>query len=212
MSVMSSTQNDQDKSHVNFHRNGLQAWNSSDYCFGLHYKKEPFLDYLVALDGKWIVYKYVVKKKHLFTKKRHHPHPKLECSRRKLCCVVGDTTRYRTLCVSERKLNGHYCSQLDVLNKEIQHKRPSLANRKEVILHQDKTRLIRGKKLNIKNCKTELETLPQLAYTPYITPPDCHLFRLLQNFLDGKEYINYEGVQMAAEELFVSKTLFEGVR
>ncbi|GFS61963.1 hypothetical protein TNCV_2592541 [Trichonephila clavipes] len=30
MSVMSATQNDQGKSSINFHRNGHQAWNSSD--------------------------------------------------------------------------------------------------------------------------------------------------------------------------------------
>ncbi|GFS55154.1 mariner Mos1 transposase [Trichonephila clavipes] len=50
------------------------------------------------------------------------------------------------------------------------------------------------------------ETLPQPAYTSGIAPFDYHLFKSLQNFVAGKEYIIYEDVQMAVEEYFVSTT------
>ncbi|GFY00713.1 phospholipase D1 [Trichonephila clavipes] len=50
------------------------------------------------------------------------------------------------------------------------------------------------------------ETLLPPAYPPDIAQSDYHLFKSLQYFLDENEYINYEGVQMAVEEHFVSET------
>ncbi|GFS96373.1 histone-lysine N-methyltransferase SETMAR [Trichonephila clavipes] len=81
--------------------------------------------------------------------------------RRRLCCVVGET------------------------GKAIQHKHPSLANRKDVILHHDNARLevIRNTAYEIEDLVWE--TLPEPAYTPDIAPSDYQLFRFLQNFLDG---------------------------
>ncbi|GFX83259.1 hypothetical protein TNCV_4988531 [Trichonephila clavipes] len=71
------------------------------------------------------------------------------------------------------------CSQLDVLNKEIhtQHERPSLDNRKDVILHHDNDRTHVERKTAKKIAELGWETSPQLTYTPHIAPSDYHLFR-----------------------------------
>ncbi|GFV14226.1 hypothetical protein TNCV_1163491 [Trichonephila clavipes] len=75
----------------------------------------------------------------------------------------------------------HHCLQLDALNKEIQRKRPSFPDRVDIILHHYNTRL-------------------QPAYSPDIELFNCNMCMSLQNRLDGNEYVNYKGVQIALEE------------
>ncbi|GFV85530.1 hypothetical protein TNCV_3773541 [Trichonephila clavipes] len=73
----------------------------------------------------------------------HRSHPKLVLHQTNvmLCCwdykgilLYGLLKEYETVDAA------HYCSLLDVLNLEIQRKRPSLAIKKGVILHHDNDR------------------------------------------------------------------------
>ncbi|GFQ92058.1 hypothetical protein TNCT_178061 [Trichonephila clavata] len=79
------------------------------------------------------------------------------------------------------------------MNKEIQRKCPPLANRKDEILHHHNARRHVARNTAYKIAALSCETLPQPAYTSDIVPSDHYLFRSLRNFLDGNEFINYEG-------------------
>lgn len=99
-----------------------------------------------------------------------------------------------------------YCTQLDVLKREIQLKHPSLANRKSIMFHHDNARPHVANKTAQKLAEFGWEILPHPPYSPDIAPSDYHLFRLLKNFLDGNEYTNFEGVQMTVEDYLASKS------
>ncbi|GFY25603.1 hypothetical protein TNCV_2487231 [Trichonephila clavipes] len=64
----------------------------------------------------------------------------------------------------------------------------------------------RGKKHPKKIAELCCKFLPQPACTSHIEPYEHHLFRSLQKFLDGNNYMTNEGFQMTVEECFVSKT------
>ncbi|GFQ77793.1 hypothetical protein TNCT_9281 [Trichonephila clavata] len=80
--------------------------------------------------------------------------------------------------VANYSLNYRYCLQLDVLNKEIQHKHPPLAYRKSATLHHEEARPQVARKIAQRIAELCWETLPQAACSN-ITPSDYHLFRPL---------------------------------
>lgn len=95
-----------------------------------------------------------------------------------------------------------YCNQLDKLRQAIQTLRPT---KTEVHLLHDNARPHIAKLV-----KEKLETfgwniIPHPPYSPDIAPTDFHLFRSMQNFLDGKEFENDEEVKSAIFTFFASK-------
>ena len=74
-------------------------------------------------------------------------------------------------------------------------KRPELATRKGVIFHQDNpiphTYLVTRKKL----LELGWEVMPHPAYSPDLAPSDYHLFRSLQNHMNGKTFESNEAVK-----------------
>ena len=83
------------------------------------------------------------------------------------------------------------------LDKEIKEKRPELANRKVVIFHQDNARphtsLVTRKKL----LELGWEVMPHPPYSPSLAQSDYHLFRSLQNHLNGKTFDSNEASKMS---------------
>ena len=77
------------------------------------------------------------------------------------------------------------------LDKEMKEKRPELATRKGVIFHQDNARP-----------HTSL-VIP--SYSPDLAPSHYHLFRSLQNHLNGKTFDSNEAVKNELIQFFVSK-------
>ena len=81
-----------------------------------------------------------------------------------------------------------YCAQLDNLKTALQTQRPELMNRKGVIFHHDNawphTALMTQHKLKELNW----EVLRHPAYSPDLAPSDFHLFKSLQNYLNGKKF------------------------
>ena len=77
------------------------------------------------------------------------------------------------------------------LDKEIKRKRPELATRKGV------TR----KEL----LKLGWEVMPYLPYSPDLAPSNYHLFRSLQNHLNGKTFDPNEAVKNKLIQFFASK-------
>ena len=92
-----------------------------------------------------------------------------------------------------------------ILDKEIKEKRPELPTRKGVIFHQDNakphTSLVTRKKL----LELDWEVLPHPPYSPDLAPSGYHLFRSLQNHLNGKTFDRNEAVKNELIQFFASK-------
>lgn len=98
-----------------------------------------------------------------------------------------------------------YCSQLDSLKAAIDEKRPELANRHGVIFHQDNARPHVSLTTQQKLVKLGWDVLPHPPYSPDLAPSDFHLFRSLQNYLNGKTFTSLEECKMHLEQFFVQK-------
>ena len=81
-----------------------------------------------------------------------------------------------------------YCCQLMKLDEEIKEKRPELATREGVIFDQDNARphtsLVTRKKL----LELGWEVIPHPPYSLDLAPSYYHLFRSLQNHVNGKTF------------------------
>ena len=98
-----------------------------------------------------------------------------------------------------------YCRQLMKLDKEIKEKRPELATCKGVIFHQVNARpytsLVTRKKL----LELGWEVMPHPPYSLDLALSDYHLFRSLQNHLNGKTFDLNEAVKNELIQFFASK-------
>ena len=100
---------------------------------------------------------------------------------------------YYELLPENQKINSSkYCSQLDQLKAALDKKCPELVNRKCITFHQDNTRpyvsLMTRQKLLQLGWKVQIH----LPYSPDVAPSDFHLFRSLQNSLNGKNFNSLE--------------------
>ena len=94
---------------------------------------------------------------------------------------------YYELLLENQTINSNkYCSQLDQLKVELDEKHPELVNRKCIIFHQDKARPHVSLMTRQKLLQLGWEVLIHLPYSSDIAPSDFHLFRSLQNSLNGK--------------------------
>ena len=98
-----------------------------------------------------------------------------------------------------------YCYQLMKLDKEIKEKRPELATRKGVIIHQDNARLHRSLVTRKKLLELGWEAMPHPLYSPDLAPSDYHLFRSLQSHLNGQTFNSNEAVKNELIQFFASK-------
>ena len=91
------------------------------------------------------------------------------------------------------------------LDKEVMEKRPELATREGVIFHQDTARphtsLVTRKKL----LELGWEVMPHPLYSPDLATSEYHLFRSLQNHLNGNTFDTNEAVKDELFQFFASK-------
>ena len=116
---------------------------------------------------------------------------------------------YYELLLENQTINSNkYCSQLDQLKVALHKKRPELVNRKHIIFHQDNARLhvslMATQKLSQLGCKVLIHP----PYSPDIAPLDFHLFRSLQNSLNGKNFNSLEDYKRHLEQFFAQKDKF----
>ena len=81
-----------------------------------------------------------------------------------------------------------YCRQLDNLKTAIEEKHPGLGDRNNIVFHQDNTRPHVSMSTRQKLLELGWDVLPHPPYSPDIASSDFHLFRSLQNFLNGKNF------------------------
>ena len=122
-------------------------------------------------------------------------------------CIWWDWkgVRYYELFLENQLINSKKCcSQLDQLKAALEEERPELINRKRIIFHQDNTRphvsLLTRKKL----LQRGWEVLIHPSYSD-ISPSDFHLFRSLQNSLNGKNFSSLEECKRNLEQFFAQK-------
>lgn len=174
-------------------------------------KSESFLKRLVTGDEKWVVYNNIKRKKswskpgessQTVAKSELHP-------QKVLLCIWWDwkgVVYYELLPQGETINSKKYCSQLNKLKRAIKDKRPELENRKGVIFHHDNARphtsLVTRQRLHTFGW----EIMPHPPYSPDIAPSDYHLFRSLQNHLNGQKFNCLEAVKNGLDEFFAQKS------
>jgi histone-lysine N-methyltransferase SETMAR len=79
-----------------------------------------------------------------------------------------------------------YCSQLDRLKAAIDQKRPEFVNCKGVVFHHDNARPHAFLATRQKLMQLGWDVLPQLPYSPDLSPSDYHLFRSLKTPLTAR--------------------------
>lgn len=173
-------------------------------------QNDQFLKRIITGDEKWIVYDNVVRKRS-WIKQNEPPQStsKANIHQKKIMLSVWWDYKgivYFEMLPRNQTIDSNvYCRQLSKLNEEIKKKRPELANRKGVMFHQDNARphtsLITRQKL------TELnwELMPHPPYSPDLAPSDYHLFRSLQNHLNGKTFDSDQAVKNELDQFFASK-------
>ena len=98
-----------------------------------------------------------------------------------------------------------YCSQLDKLKAALNEKCLELVSRKRIIFHQDNARLHVSLMTRQKLLQLGWEVLIYPPITPDIAPSDFHLFRSLQNSLNGKHFNSLKDCKRHLEQFFVPK-------
>lgn len=78
-------------------------------------------------------------------------------------------------------------------------------NRKGVVFHHDNARPHTSLVTRRKLLELGWEVLPHLPYSPDLAPSDYHLFRSLQNALNGKTFTNDEDIKSFLEKFFAEK-------
>ena len=161
-------------------------------------------------DEKWIQYNNVEQKR-LWGKRNEPPStsPKAGLHPKKvMLCIWWDWkgVLYDELLPENQTINSNeYCSQLDQLKAALDEKRPELVNRKRIIFHQDNTRLHVSLMTRQKLLQLGWEVLIHLPYSPDIAPLDFHLFRSLQNSLNGKNVNSVEDCKRHLKQFFARK-------
>lgn len=95
-----------------------------------------------------------------------------------------------------------YCAILDRLQLAIAEKRPQ---KEKIILLHDNARPHVAATVKAKLANFDWEILPHPPYSPDLAPSDYHLFRSLQNFLNGRDYNNDEEIEADLKVFFNSK-------
>ena len=120
--------------------------------------------------------------------------------------MVGLGVLYYELLPENQMINSNkYCSQLDQLKAALDEKCPELVNRKHIIFHQDNARPHVSLMTRQKLLQLGWEVPIHPPYSPDIAPLDFHLFRSLQNFLNGKHFNSLEDCKGHLEQIFAQK-------
>jgi len=179
----------------------------------LHLKRneiEPFLKRIITGDEKWIVYDNINRKR--LWSKRNEPAQttsKAELHQKKIMLSIWWDYKgivYFELLPRNQTINSDvYCRQLDKLNAAVKEKRPELVNRKGVVFHHDNARPYTSLVTRQKLLDLGWEVMLHPPYSPDLAPSDYHLFRSLQNSLNGKTFNDDDAVKSYLVQFFASK-------
>lgn len=162
--------------------------------------KEPFLKRLITGDEKWILYRNATQKKSWVPKGAQATAvPKAEIHQKKVmlsCWWDCKGVVFFELLPEGQTINTDvYCRQLDDLKAAVATKRPELANRKRVVFQHDNARPHTSLGSRLKLTEFGWDVVPHPPYSPDLAPSDYHLFRSLQNSLDGETFRSIEDIK-----------------
>ena len=83
-----------------------------------------------------------------------------------------------------------------------QKEKPELANRKLIVFHHDNARPHTSLSTRTKLLELGWKVMSHPPYSPDLAPSDYHLFRSLQNFLNGKNFSNNDDLKSHLAEFF----------
>ncbi|GFX88381.1 mariner Mos1 transposase [Trichonephila clavipes] len=161
-------------------------------------------------DEKWVTYDNIVRNR-LLSKRGEAAQTVAKpglTSWKVLLCIWRDWKGiicYELLPYDQTLNSDLYCQELDRLKLVIDQKRPELANRRGVALHQDNAWPHTSVVTRQKFWKLDLEVLMHLPYSPYMAPSDYHLFLAFQNFLSDKKLGSREDCENRLLEVFTNK-------
>jgi [histone H3]-lysine36 N-dimethyltransferase SETMAR len=115
--------------------------------------------------------------------------PAKSCPKRKLTqkkLLVTGVVNYSFLKSGQTITADVYCQQLQTMMEKLAVKQPRLLNRSPLLLHEN-TRPHTAQYTATKLVEVQLECLRHPLYSPDLTPKDYHIFRNLDNFLQGKK-------------------------
>ena len=101
-----------------------------------------------------------------------------------------------------------YAQQIDEMYWKLQHLQLALINRKHPVLLHDNTWPNITQSVLQKLNKLGYEILPHLPYSPDLLPTDCHFFKHLDNFLQGKCFNNQQEAGSAFQEFVKSQSMY----
>ena len=110
---------------------------------------------------------------------------------------------YFELLPNNRTINSDvYCQQLLKLEEAIKEKRRELANHKGIEFHHDNAGSHTSLATRTKLLELGWEVMSHPPYSPDLARSDYHLFRSLQNFLNGKNFSNNDDLKSHLAEFF----------
>lgn len=168
----------------------------------------PFLRLIVTGDEKWCLYVNMKQRKEWVCKNdKASPRVKPAIhSRKTMLCVWWnmDGIVHFELLERNKTINAQlYIEQLQRLHVELERKYPNRHN--DVILQHDNARPHTANLTKLAVQELGWEVLQHPAYSPDLAPSDFHLFRSLQNALNGISFKNDDEIRNWLENWFASK-------
>lgn len=181
----------------------------SDACTLLLSRRRHFnwLDSILTGDEKWVLYvNHTRKRQWVAADEDPQPQPKGDLHPRKVMLSVWWDTRgvvyFELLPHNATITAAYYCSQLQKLSAELERVR---AGHGKILFLHDNARPHTAKSTRQKLLELGWEVLPHPPYSPDLAPSDYHLFRSLQNNLQGKKFDDREELESYIRNFFITK-------
>ncbi|XP_011792638.1 PREDICTED: histone-lysine N-methyltransferase SETMAR isoform X3 [Colobus angolensis palliatus] len=172
---------------------------------------EPFLDRIVTCDEKWILYDNRRRSAQWLDQEeapKHFPKPILHP--KKIMVTIwwsaAGVIHYSFLNPGETITSEKYAQEIDEMHQKLQHLQLALVNRKGPILLHDNARPHVAQPTLQKLNELGYEVLPHPPYSPDLLPTNYHIFKHLNNFLQGKRFHNQQDAENAFQEFVKSRS------
>lgn len=174
-----------------------------DVCQQLKTRNErnPFLKELVVGGEKWLMYDNTERKQ---CTKNVEPVPKLDMHKKKaLLCVWWNyqgVIFYELLSFNETVDADKYCQQLELLHRTIEMECP-----KDVVFQHDNDKVHTTAQTRKKLIQLSFDVLAHPEHSPDVAPTDYHLFRDLQQEINGNDFKDLNELQEWVDNYFKLK-------
>ena len=167
-------------------------------------RNHPSLDWIVTCDERWTLYNNWQWPAQWLDREdapKHFPKPNLHQKRTKVtvwwppACLI----HYSFWNPSEIMTSEKSAEQIDEMHWKLPHLQLVLVNRRDPILH-DNPRPHSTQQMFQNLNQSGHEVFPRLPYSPDLLPTDSHLFKHLDNFLQGKHLHNHQEGENAFQE------------